>query len=70
MADKRLSEFLRRAQQIREAELLAEDQALRERCILMAIDAHKKMNLGEETVRETAHNIFSFIKEGLVNDEL
>jgi len=70
MADKRLNEFLRRAQQIREAELLAEDQVLRERCLLLAVDAHKKMNFGEETVRETAHNFYSFIKEGLVNDEL
>jgi hypothetical protein len=46
------------------------DVALRERCMLMAIDAHKKFNFGEETVRETAHNIFSFIKEGLVYDKL
>jgi hypothetical protein len=70
MADKLLKDLLRRATEIREAELLAEDQALREKCVWMAIDAHKKMNLGEETVRETAHRIFSFIKEGLVHDEL
>jgi hypothetical protein len=46
------------------------DMALRERCVEMAINAHIRMNLGEETIRETAHRIFSYIKEGLVNDEL
>lgn len=47
------------------------DVALRERCVEMAINSHRILNFGgEDTVRETAHKIFSYIKEGLVNDEL
>ena len=42
------------------------DEAVRERCLLMAIDAHKRMDLENKTVRETAHNFFNFIKAGLV----
>ena len=46
------------------------DTAIRERCMLMAINAHTAMRFEDETIRETAHKIFSFIKCGLVNDEI
>lgn len=45
------------------------DVAIRERAMLMAINAHQSMELSEETIRETAHNFYSFIKYGLVHDE-
>jgi hypothetical protein len=46
------------------------DIAIRERCMVMALNAHEVIDLSEETIRETAHKAYNFIKYGLVHDEV
>ena len=46
------------------------DVALRERCLLMAIDVHKAAILeGERSLRNDAKVFFDFIKDGNTNDK-
>lgn len=44
------------------------DAAIRERCMLMAINSHTAMGFEDETIRETAQKIYEFITEGRVTD--